>query len=60
MLNAQEINISVIGDTCLGKIGAEIGTVGANGRGQLLQREVVVQIELRLFALLLQQSADII
>ena len=42
MLDTQTIDIGIIRDALLGKIGTQIGTVGTNSRGKLLQREVVL------------------
>ena len=42
MLDTQTIDIGIIRDALLGKIGTEIGTVGADSRSKLLQREVVL------------------
>ena len=36
VVDAQVIDIAVVGDALTGEIQAEVGTVGANGLGQLL------------------------
>ena len=42
VLDTQTIDIGIIRDALLGKIGTQIGAVGTDGRGKLLQREVVL------------------
>ena len=54
VVDAQVIDIAVVGDALTGEIHAEVGTVGANGLGQLLQREVVLQVKLCFYAVYLQ------
>ena len=42
MLDAQSIDIGVVCDALLGKVTAQIGTVGTDDKGQLCQRDVVL------------------
>ena len=46
MLDAQVVDVGIIGDAFLYEITAQIGAVGANGLGQLEQGQVVLQVEL--------------
>lgn len=59
MLDAQAVDIRIIGDVLLGEILTKVGAVGADGGGELLQGEIVLQIELGGFAVLFQQGSDI-
>ena len=58
VVDAQVIDIAVVGDALTGEIQAEVGTVGANGLGQLLQREVVLQVKLCFYAVHLQHLLE--
>ena len=59
VVDAQVIDIGVVGDALTGEELAEVEAVGANGLGQLLQREVVLQVKLRGDAVLCQLSFDL-
>ena len=59
VVDAQVIDIGVVGDALTGEELAEVEAVGANGLGQLLQREVVLQVKLRGDAVLCQLSLDL-
>ena len=60
VVDTQAIDIGVIRDALLGKIGTQIGAVGTDSRSKLLQREVVSQIEMSGFTMLVKQLLDII
>ena len=53
MIDAEIVDIGIISYSNTGEILAEIVTVGANGCCELLQGEVVLQVELRFYAMLL-------
>ena len=59
VVDTQIVDIDIIGDALTREILAEIRAVGANGLGQLLQGEVVLQVKLRVDATLGQQSLDL-
>ena len=59
VVDAQVVDIDVVGDALPRKILAEIVAVGAYLLGQLLQGEVVLQVELRGHAALGQQMLDL-
>ena len=42
MLDTQTVDIGIIGDALLGKVGTEVGAVGANDNGKLLQGKVML------------------
>ena len=42
MVDAQIVDISIVSDALLSEIVAQIGAVGADGRGELLQGDVVL------------------
>ena len=54
---AQSVDVGIIGETLLGKVLTQIGTVGADGLGELGKGEVVLQEEKRIFAVLFQLRA---
>ena len=54
MVDAQIVDIRIVSDALTREILAEIGAIGANGLGQLLQGEVVLQVKLCLHAELFQ------
>jgi len=60
MLDAQAIDVCIVSNALRGKVLAEIGTIGANQLGNLGNGDVVLQIELRLLAKLLQQWSDVL
>ena len=60
VLDTQAVDIGIIGDALLGKVVAEISTVGANGNSQLLQGEVVLEVESCCLAMQFQNSQSVI
>ena len=54
MVDAQVVDIGIVGDALTGEILAEIVAVGANGFGKLGDVQVVLQVELRVYAMVLQ------
>ena len=56
MTDAQVVDVGIISDALHGKVFAEIGTVCANNLGQLRDVQVVLQVELRVHAVLLEQG----
>ena len=58
--DAQVVDISVVSDALQGEVLAQVRAVDANQRGQLREGEVVLQIELRLLAMLPEQRPDVI
>ena len=46
VVDTQIVDIGIVGDALTGEILAEIRAVGANGLGQLLQGQVVLQVKL--------------
>ena len=60
MVDAQIVDIDIVSDALTGEILAEIRAVGANFLGQLLKGQIVLQVELRVHAVLVQQSFDLI
>ena len=46
MLYTKTIDIGIIGNALLGEICTQISTVGSDGKGKLLQGEVMLKIEL--------------
>ena len=59
VVDAQVVDIGVVGDALTGEILAEIEAVGANSLGQLVQRQVMLQVELRGGTVLCQLSFDL-
>ena len=59
MADAQVVDVGIVIRTLTGEILAEVKAVGTYGFGQLLQREVVLQVELRGDAVLCQLSFDL-
>ena len=59
MLYTKTIDIGIIGNALLGEICAQISTVGSDGKGKLLQGEVMLKIELCVFAAFLKQYTDV-
>lgn len=53
MIDAQIVDIGIVGDALAGEILAEIGTVCTNSLGKLGEGQVVLQVELRVYAMLL-------
>ncbi len=53
MIDAKAVDIGVIGNALLGKIVAQIGAVGTDGCGELLQGKIMLQIELFVLAVCL-------
>lgn len=60
VLDTQVVDIGIIGDSLMGEILAEIETVGADCSGKLYGGQVVLQIELCVYAVLLQQRSDFV
>ena len=58
MLYTKTIDVCIIGNALLGEVCAQICTVGSDGKGKLLQSELMLKIELRIFAAFLKQFAD--
>ena len=58
MVDAQAVDIGIVGDALLGKVLTKIGAVRANGFGQLGKRQVVTQIEAGLLAMFAEQTSD--
>ena len=59
VVDAQIVDIAVVSDALTREILAEIEAVRTDGLSQLLQREVVLQVELRTHAVLSQQLFDL-
>ena len=59
VVDAQVVDIGVVGDALAGEILAEIEAVGANSLSQLVQRQVMLQVELRGGTVLCQLSFDL-
>ena len=57
IVNSQLINICIIGDTLRGEVEAQVGAVGVAGLRHGVERQVMLQIELRGLTVLLQQCA---
>ena len=53
MMDAQVVDIGIISDALSGEILAEIEAVGTNGFSKLCDAQVVLQIELCVYAMLL-------
>ena len=60
VLYAQAVDVGIVGAALHGKVLAEIDAVGAYQFGELRHRDVVLQVEPRLLAILLQQRADFV
>ena len=60
ILNAQTIDVGIISGTLHGKVLTEIHPIGANLLSKFRKGDVVLQIELRLLAMLLEQVADVL
>ena len=59
VVNAQAIDISIVSDALLGEIVTQIGAVGADGQGELLQSDVVPQIGQAGLAICFQLLLDV-
>ena len=59
VVDAQVVDLCVVGDALMREILAEIETVGANGLSQLLKGEVVLKVELCVHAMLFQQFLNL-
>ena len=55
---AQAVDVGIIGESLLGKVLAQIGTIRTDGLGELGEGEVVLQEEECVFAVLFQLRAD--
>ena len=60
VLNAQTVDVGIVGGALLGKVLTEIDTVDAYLYGKLREGHVVLQIELRLFTVPFQQWPDLV
>ena len=52
-VDAQIVDIGIVGGALTREIHAEVGAVGAQGMRQMRERQVVLQVELRVLTLLL-------
>ena len=59
VLDTQTVDVGIVGGTLGGKVLAEIDTVGANQFGKLGSGYVVLQVEPRILAILLQQRSNV-
>ena len=59
MLDAQTVDIGIIGDALLGKVGTEVGAVGTDDDSKLLQGKVMLQVDLLILTVMLQQPSYI-
>ncbi len=59
MLYAQLVDVGIVGLALLCEVEAEVGAVGADGLAEVVARDVVLQIEPGVFAVLLEQLADV-
>ena len=57
--DAKVVDVCIVICALTGKIGAEVGAVGADGLDKLRQGQVWLQVELRVLAVLRKQLADI-
>ena len=53
VIDAEVVDIGIVSDALTGEIAAEIEAVGANSLSQLGKGQVVLQVELRLYAVTL-------
>ena len=60
IVDAQVVDIGVVGDALAGEILAQIRAVCADGRCQLRQGEVGLQVKLRVGAVLFQQLLNLV
>ena len=60
MVNAQIVDVGIVSDALSREVLAEIESVGANGFGKLGDVQVVLQVELRVYAMLLKQYSDVV
>ena len=60
VVDAQVVDVSIVSDALTGEILAEIGAVGADGLRQLIERDVVIQVNLRGHTLFFQLLFDIV
>ena len=54
MVDTQIVDIGIVSRSPAGEILAEIAAVGTNSYGELMNGQVVLQIELRVYAILLE------
>ena len=59
-VDAQVVDIGIVGGALTREIHAEVGAVGAKGLRQMRERQVVLQVELRALTLLLEQGTDLL
>ena len=59
VLDTQTVDVGIVGGTLRGKVLTEIDTVGAHLFGELGSGYVVLQVELRFLAILLQQRSNV-
>lgn len=58
LIDAEVVDVGIVGHAMAGEELAEIVAVDANGCGELLQGKVVLQVKLRTYATLVQQLLD--
>ena len=59
VLDAQAVDIGIVGSVMLREVLAEVSAIGADGPAEIVEFEVVLQIELCGLAILFQQLADV-
>ena len=59
VVDAQVVDIGIVSDALTREVLAEVVAVGANGLSQLLHGEVVLQVELCVYTVLVQLSIDL-
>ena len=60
VLDAQAVDIGIVGRVMLREVLAEIITVGSDGLAELTERNVLSQVELSSLAIVLQQLSDVV
>ena len=60
VIDAQIVDVGIVGGVLAGEILAKIETVGTNGLCKLGDGQVVLQVELRVNTILLQQRSNVI
>ena len=60
VLDTQTVDVGIVGGTLRGKVLTEIDTVGAYQFGELGSGYVVLQVELRFLAILLQERSNVV
>ena len=59
MVDAQAVDVAVIGDALLGQVGTQVGAVSAYAFAKLCECEVVLEIELGTLAMFAEQHTDV-